>query len=184
MGRRVVASRAPRASVTEPGPLADCARLLIAHRAALADSSVSDGSLAAPSIGCAALRALSPRDARSRRRVHFPRVVRARHGAAARRAVAPRASFPAWDASDDSSAARALVRNSRRTRRCDARAGSPRDDERDRARGATLDRAARRRWPICARFCSVTRSTRFAITPTGRRASIGGQRFPSHRPRR
>jgi len=35
----------PRDFGTEPGPLADCARLLIAHRAALADSSVSDGTL-------------------------------------------------------------------------------------------------------------------------------------------
>ena len=35
--------RVPRGSGAEHGPLADCARLLIAHRAALADSSASDG---------------------------------------------------------------------------------------------------------------------------------------------
>ena len=37
--------RVPPSFGTEPGPLADCARLLIAHRAALADSSASDCTL-------------------------------------------------------------------------------------------------------------------------------------------
>ncbi|HSC99145.1 MAG TPA: hypothetical protein VLI21_09595 [Casimicrobiaceae bacterium] len=37
--------RAPPNRRTDSGPLADCARLLIAHRAAAADASVSDGTL-------------------------------------------------------------------------------------------------------------------------------------------
>ncbi len=63
---------------------------LLAYRRALADPSLTDGVIAARRAGVADVVALSPGDARSRGSIHLPRVVRARHGAAARRALAPR----------------------------------------------------------------------------------------------
>ena len=78
-------------------------------------------------------------------------------------------SFRAWGSLHDSSSARALVRNSRGARRCDARAGGTRDDERNRARGATLGRFA----PGAGRSASAPAALRGAFAALPRLLATG-----------